>query len=208
MDDKYYKGILKRWDDQRGFGFIVAEHGEVFFHISALKKAAQGESARDQGEQRPREGDVLHYQIQPGSEDKPRAANVRVENRNPSRPIRAGAWRSQDGEKPRWPGQVAFFVLLLGGIGVWGYLDRASSVDRATSVAPVTSNSPIAANTSPAVAPARPLAVSSRYSCDGRVYCSEMTSCAEAKYFIRNCPGTKMGGNRDGVPCERQWCGH
>ncbi|GAA4412527.1 hypothetical protein GCM10023089_29360 [Quisquiliibacterium transsilvanicum] len=46
-----------------------------------------------------------------------------------------------------------------------------------------------------------------RFSCDGRTYCSQMTSCAEATYFLKNCPGTKMDGNRDGVPCEQQWCG-
>jgi len=44
------------------------------------------------------------------------------------------------------------------------------------------------------------------YQCDGRVYCSQMTSCAEAKYFLKNCPGVKMDGDSDGVPCERQWC--
>ena len=46
----------------------------------------------------------------------------------------------------------------------------------------------------------------SPYQCDGRVYCSQMTSCAEAKWFINNCPGTKMDGNQDGVPCQEQWC--
>ncbi|MDR2548980.1 MAG: excalibur calcium-binding domain-containing protein [Desulfobulbus sp.] len=30
--------------------------------------------------------------------------------------------------------------------------------------------------------------------------------CEEAKFFLRNCPGVKMDGNNDGVPCERQWC--
>jgi Excalibur calcium-binding domain len=34
-----------------------------------------------------------------------------------------------------------------------------------------------------------------------------MTSCAEARYFLANCPGVKMDGNRDGQPCEKQWCG-
>jgi len=33
-----------------------------------------------------------------------------------------------------------------------------------------------------------------------------MTSCDEATYFLRNCPGVEMDGNRDGVPCEQQWC--
>ena len=46
----------------------------------------------------------------------------------------------------------------------------------------------------------------STFSCDGRKYCSQMTSCAEATYFLRNCPGVKMDGNNDGVPCEQQWC--
>lgn len=45
-----------------------------------------------------------------------------------------------------------------------------------------------------------------RFSCDGRTHCSHMTSCAEAKYFIRNCPNTEMDGDNDGIPCERQWC--
>ena|SRR5580765_6642747 len=44
------------------------------------------------------------------------------------------------------------------------------------------------------------------FSCDGRVYCSQMTSCAEARYFLRHCPGVKMDGDHDGVPCETQWC--
>lgn len=42
--------------------------------------------------------------------------------------------------------------------------------------------------------------------CDGRVYCSQMGSCEEATWFLKNCPGMKMDGNSDGVPCETQWC--
>jgi endonuclease YncB( thermonuclease family) len=45
-----------------------------------------------------------------------------------------------------------------------------------------------------------------QYKCDGRTYCSQMTSCDEATFFLQNCPGTKMDGNNDGVPCEKQWC--
>ena len=47
----------------------------------------------------------------------------------------------------------------------------------------------------------------SRFTCQGKKYCSEMKSCAEAKYYLRNCPGVKMDGDGDGIPCERQWCG-
>ena len=44
------------------------------------------------------------------------------------------------------------------------------------------------------------------FKCDSRKYCSQMISCAEAKYFLANCPGVKLDGNHDGVPCEQQWC--
>ena len=46
-----------------------------------------------------------------------------------------------------------------------------------------------------------------RFHCDGRTRCSEMTSCEEATFFLQHCPGVKMDGEGDGVPCERQWCG-
>ena len=45
-----------------------------------------------------------------------------------------------------------------------------------------------------------------QFRCDGRTRCSQMTSCEEATFFIKNCPGAKMDGDGDGVPCERQWC--
>ena len=48
----------------------------------------------------------------------------------------------------------------------------------------------------------------SQFSCDGRIHCSQMTSCEEATYFLRNCPGVEMDGNGDGEPCETQWCGN
>jgi hypothetical protein len=44
------------------------------------------------------------------------------------------------------------------------------------------------------------------FHCDGRVYCSQMRSCEEAAFFLKNCPGVKMDGDGDGVPCEDQWC--
>ncbi|MBE0546328.1 MAG: excalibur calcium-binding domain-containing protein, partial [Rubrivivax sp.] len=42
--------------------------------------------------------------------------------------------------------------------------------------------------------------------CDGRTRCSQMRSCDEARYFLKNCPGVQMDGDRDGIPCETQWC--
>jgi hypothetical protein len=56
---------------------------------------------------------------------------------------------------------------------------------------------------SPAAAPS---IEPSPYRCDGRTHCSQMKSCAEATFFLRNCPNTQMDGDNDGVPCEKQWC--
>lgn len=40
------------------------------------------------------------------------------------------------------------------------------------------------------------------FTCDGREYCSQMRSRAEAEFFVRHCPDTKMDGDHDGEPCE------
>jgi hypothetical protein len=42
----------------------------------------------------------------------------------------------------------------------------------------------------------------SQFTCDGRQHCGQMISRAEAEYFIKYCPNTKMGGDHDGIPCE------
>ena len=44
-----------------------------------------------------------------------------------------------------------------------------------------------------------------QFKCDGRTHCSQMRSYEEALYYLRNCPNTKMDGNNDGEPCERQF---
>ena len=46
----------------------------------------------------------------------------------------------------------------------------------------------------------------SKYSCTGKQHCSQMSSCEEATFYINNCPRTKMDGDGDGIPCERQFC--
>jgi hypothetical protein len=46
----------------------------------------------------------------------------------------------------------------------------------------------------------------SNFQCEGKTHCSEMSSCQEARFYLANCPNTKMDGDGDGVPCESQWC--
>jgi len=86
-------------------------------------------------------------------------------------------------------------LLLLASAGWYGYKQYQLRVN-----IPAEDATEIAAPSIPRLAP------EARFKCDGRTYCSQMTSCAEATFFLQNCPGTKMDGNNDGIPCEKQWC--
>jgi len=90
-------------------------------------------------------------------------------------------------------------LAILAAIAWYGYGKyKFMSVSPAGSDASVVATAPAASQASPST--------SAQFSCDGRTHCSQMRSCAEATYFIKHCPSTKIDGNNDGVPCERQWC--
>jgi len=75
----------------------------------------------------------------------------------------------------------------------WNYYQKsASSTQAQTQVKPRAFEEPVTLVNQPAES----------FSCDGRQYCSQMRSRAEAVFFLRNCPDTKMDGDHDGIPCE------
>ena len=53
-----------------------------------------------------------------------------------------------------------------------------------------------------------PKKIASKFHCDGRQHCSQMRSYEEAKFFLDNCPDTRMDGDNDRIPCERQFGRH
>jgi len=83
----------------------------------------------------------------------------------------------------------------------------AESTKRAPQAPPVetTTPEPQASASSEVITTPEPQ-MSPQFRCDGRTRCSQMTSCAEARFFLTNCPGTQMDGDNDGIPCEQQWC--
>lgn len=96
-------------------------------------------------------------------------------------------------------------VIALVGFLLWHGYNRYRSLHPPRAAAPGIAEIPAS---SPAIAPAQPESDSAgQFKCDGRTYCSQMTSCAEATYFLKNCPNVKMDGDNDGIPCEKQWCG-
>jgi endonuclease YncB( thermonuclease family) len=41
------------------------------------------------------------------------------------------------------------------------------------------------------------------FKCAGKTLCGQMTSCAEAKFYLTQCGLTRLDGDHDGVPCEK-----
>jgi hypothetical protein len=92
-------------------------------------------------------------------------------------------------------------IILIVGFLAWkGYTDYKRHTR-----AVVEEAADVARPASPPIPQRAPLAAA-QFKCDGRLYCSQMTSCEEATFFLRNCPGVLMDGNNDGIPCEKQWC--
>jgi hypothetical protein len=44
------------------------------------------------------------------------------------------------------------------------------------------------------------------FRCEGKNKCSQMTSCEEAMFYLQHCPRASLDDDKDGIPCEVQWC--
>lgn len=179
-------GILRTWHDDRGFGFIAPTGGgrELFVHISAFPRDGS----------RPTVGETLGYELGRGKDGKPQAVRVfRQALGKPSTYPRRGVGSDSRRRSPFAALLVGLVALGIGAYGFSKYLARERS-HPAQSAAPA----PAAVGVIEAAPPA--------YRCDGRTHCSQMTSCAEATFFLNRCPGTQMDGDNDGVPCEQQLC--
>ena len=191
-----HTGILRSWNDDKGYGFIAPTHGgrEVFVHISAFPKDGS----------RPTVGETLSFEWGTGNNGRPQATRVvRTAigaRQRPSPTIRTAR------QMPRHGSRVIVFAVLTGlalVLALVGYrqlqasLHRSELADMPAASTPPSPNKQTNTKTATAPAPFR---------CDSRTHCSQMTSCAEATWFLNHCPGTKMDGNNDGTPCEQQWC--
>ena len=198
MEIKRYERKLKKWNAERAFGFIVAADGgqDVFVHISAFARDGRV----------PTQGEVLTFEVEPDRNGKRSAVRVRRAGEHPTELVRAVTGRAGCPRTARSGSgflQKLIVVLMLAALAFYAYNRYANRVRQIEAAAPlaVQPSAPVSLFEPTQSAPAS-------FSCDGRKYCSQMTSCEEAKLFLKNCPSVEMDGNHDGVPCEQQWCTH
>lgn len=171
-------GTLVKWNDDRGFGFVALpqSHEEVFVHISAFPRDGV----------RPRVGEMVSFEVRTGADGRKKAEAV-------ERPGARKASTRQKTSRTAGKGSLVGSLLTAGAVLAIGFVGYNTYVSRQH------------AFTLPMASPAAE-ATKQSFSCDGRTHCSQMTSCAEAEYFLKHCPGVQMDGNGDGEPCEQQWC--
>ena len=180
------KGKLNRWNDAKGFGFIGPGDGgrDVFIHISALRKLAR----------RPLVGDVISFEVHLDNNGKKRAVNASIEGVASIRTNHNKPGTNTAVNISGIPGRLLVLILFLGaGAAVYSVLHEKS-----VRVSSQSHSQPFASRASEE---------KSGYSCTGKTRCSEMVSCDEARFYLNNCPGTRMDGDADGIPCEQQFCG-
>ena len=212
------RGVLVRWNDEKGFGFIQPENNvaqDVFIHISVLKKMAR----------KPIVGDSILYQTEVQNDGKRKAVIASIEGvaviaasatpRSHSHvQSRNENFNFNNKNKAHYhsPRKSSFNtiipLLIIVAIVIFGFkqyqeFNEAPAIDEV----PVLTNEdtqpmPMYETKSRTQATATP-----KFQCEaGKTHCSHMSSCAEATFYIQHCPNTQMDGDGDGIPCERQWC--
>ncbi|MCP4353874.1 MAG: cold shock domain-containing protein [Desulfobacterales bacterium] len=187
-----FKGQLKRWNDDKGFGFIKTdnESKDIFIHISALKGMSR----------RPTVGDIIYYQIHNDNSGKSKAINAKIEGVTEIRKqnSRKNIITRKSKNKSK---QSSIFVIFLLVLGIFAFYNKNTIKNIIIEAKSSLSTYPL-----PKTKEKSAEYEEIDYSCDGKVYCSEMTSCEEAEFYLKNCPETKIDGDGDGIPCESQWC--
>lgn len=182
-------GTLVKWNDDRGFGFVALpqSHEEVFVHISAFPRDGV----------RPRVGEIVSFEVRARSDGRKRAEAVE----RPGSRKAPGRYSRPTGTRRNSVVSSVLTAVVILAIGLMAYNSYVSRQGGSTS----SSTSPVAEMTGWS-GHIYSTTSGQTFRCDGRAHCSQMTSCAEARYFLKHCPGVQMDGDGDGEPCEQQWC--
>ena len=201
------KGTIKIWNNERGFGFIKQDSGaaDIFIHISALKHHVR----------KPIVGDLIQFEIHRLDDGKERAVNCYLQG------VASLSPKVNRASKSTGVSIKSVLLLLVIAVGIGYKVLDLKQPDAVVEVAekaypqrkpmtdlyrPVKDSSSFSSSSS-SFSSFDSQETASGYSCSGKVHCSQMNSCSEAMFYLSNCPGVKIDGDGDGIPCERQFCG-
>ena len=190
----FVEGIVKTYNVKKGFGFIrvAGENKDIFFHITnCTNKHVE-----------PKQGERFKFRVI-NENGKLKAENIvrldlKLETERQTPQSRALSKERvaprKTNTKHKSAGGFGFMIiglLVIAGLGYAIYHKYQRSNLAAQTPNPIQTIVEPSKNANP-----------NAYRCDGRIHCSDMNSREEARWFVRNCPGTKMDGNNDGEPCE------
>ena len=170
------QGKVIEWNDERGFGFVVQNGASARTFLHV--------SAFRKGRGRPQLGSLLSYELRRDDTGRLQAADAELIDARPSMQSPAGAFASA----------IVGLALLLMAAYV-GYVRYSNP------------NSTLSASLYKIVSARDALRPHPEFQCTPeKSSCSRMASCAEALFHQERCGVADMDGDRDGIPCEQQWC--
>lgn len=170
------QGRIIRWNDERGFGFISSKDCDGDVFAHI--------SQFRKGYRRPKVGELVDFKLEL-EEGKQSAKAISLVGLKPDDSILSRL-------KSIFFACIVFISIAYASVALLNKSDIPTPVKDAA-----LSNSQLSTT---------PRLIEKGFSCQGKKHCSQMTSCAEAKYYLAHCPNVKIDGNNDGVPCERQHC--
>lgn len=172
-----FQGRISEWNDDRGFGFVAPNGGGAKVFLHISALAVRP--------QRPAVGNRVTYELTTDDRGRPQARGVRLVGQPERvRPAAAGSIASV---------LVSFAVVIA--IGYVAYVRLSYP------------NSTVSASVYKILSARDALRSHPEFQCEPeKSSCSKMSSCAEAFFHQERCGVQNMDGDRDGIPCERQWC--
>jgi cold shock CspA family protein len=172
-----YQGRISEWKDDRGFGFVTPNGGGPRVFLHVSSFSERG--------RRPLVGSLVTYELATDNKGRPQAKSARFVG-------------DSSGKTNGWPNSI---IALLGStlvvcFGLYVTYVRLSHP-----------NSTVSASVYKIFSARDALRTHAEFQCEPtKLSCSQMNSCAEAFFHQERCGASEMDGDRDGIPCERQWC--
>jgi len=167
---------VSEWKDDRGFGFIVPNGGSPKLFLHISSFADR--------RRRPAIGDLVTYKISTDRQGRPQATAARFVGDQHQAHHRSN-----------------------GVLGVLGAALLFAFVAYVAYVRVSHPNSTVQASVYKILWAREALHANPQFTCEpSKKSCAHMTSCAEAFFYQERCALAGMDGDRDGIPCERQWC--